>query len=165
TGFSDKLRDAPIAKPLLHNRSFVFIPPRSLGAYPCAAAYCNVFAIVNSGCVFVTDTLGTETIAACRFGQRSCLSSGCASGQQYRASFEWIGTGGKSGRIRRGRIEGAWLRGPARESHGAALGAWRRDGSPRAISRSGTPYHAENCPVRARGQCGDVRRGNRSRGD
>ena len=55
-------------------------------------------AIANSACVFAADIVGTETIAEGRSGKRLCLPAGCASGQQHRAAFKWIGTGRKSSR-------------------------------------------------------------------
>src|SRR4051812_21050536 len=79
-------------------------------------------AIGNSACVFAADTVRTETIAEGSSGKRLCLPAGRASGQQHRAAFKWIDTGGKSSRVRRRRIESTRLRCPARESHGPPLG-------------------------------------------
>src|SRR5262249_51056783 len=128
TGFADRVRDARIERRIACEISSDLVIACLCGADFCATntgscIQSERIAIADSACVFAANTLGTETIADGSSGKRLRLPTGCASGQQHRATFKWIGTGGKSSRLRRRRIESTRLRRSARESDGAALGA------------------------------------------
>src|SRR5262249_34890834 len=79
----------------------------------------------NAECLFIANAVRLETFAASGLDQRLRVSAGRASFQQHRTALIRLGSGRKSGRVRRKRIESDRLRGTARESDGAALGPRR----------------------------------------